>query len=151
MKISFLSLLISVTFTASLLSCSDTTQQKAEKVEDAKVQLQDAKQNLSQARQDSANNYAVFKTAADAQLAANGKTIADLKVKMINDRAEIREKYQKELDAMNDENQFLKDKMDNYKEISSVKWASFKLGFNQDMDALGKSISGLANRNMNKN
>lgn len=113
--------------------------------------MQDAKQNLSQARQDSANNYAVFKTAADAQLAANGKTIADLKVKMINDRAEIREKYQKELDAMNDENQFLKDKMDNYKEISSVKWASFKLGFNQDMDALGKSISGLANRNMNKN
>lgn len=51
MKKSVLSiLLISGAFASVLISCSDTTQQKAEKVEDAKVQLQDAKQNLSQAR-----------------------------------------------------------------------------------------------------
>ncbi len=152
MKKSFLSLLlISGIFTSVLFSCSDTTQQKAEKVEAAKVQLQDAKQNLSQARQDSVNDYAAFKTVADAQLAANDKMIADLKVKMNSDRAAIREKYQKQLSEINAKNELLKDKMNNYKETTSDQWASFKLGFNQDMDALGKSISGLANRNMNKN
>lgn len=47
--------------------------------------------------------------------------IADLKVKMNSDRAAIREKYQKQLDAINDKNQSLKDKMDNYKETTSDK------------------------------
>ncbi|MDE3126280.1 MAG: hypothetical protein KGK14_12245 [Bacteroidota bacterium] len=134
-----------------LVSCSDTTQQKAEKVEAAKIELQEAQHNLSKAKQDSADEYTAFKNAADAKLAANDKIIADLNIKMKSDRAAIRQQYQKDINTMLEKNKSLQDKVDNYKKTSSDDWASFKLSFNKDMDALGKSISGIANKNIKEN
>jgi hypothetical protein len=40
--------------------------------------------------------------------------------------------------------------MQEYKESDKNGWEAFKLSFNKDMDALGKSISEMAQKNMDK-
>jgi uncharacterized protein HemX len=110
----------------------------------------EAKQDLQQARIDSANEYNVYREESEAKLRENDRQIAELKLQMKAERKEIRVKYEKEVVALDEKNENLKIKIKEYKEGDKSNWQSFKEGFNQDLDAVGKSISAMAHRNDKK-
>jgi chromosome segregation ATPase len=138
-----------------LVACSNSSQDKVnnaqEKVDDAKSDVVDAKEDLVQAKKDSASEYEKYKADIQVQLQENDKKIADLKAKIKSDKKEINAKYEKQLNDAQDKNAMMKTRIREYHETSGDKWEEFKYSFNQDMDKLGKSISEMAHKNMDKN
>ena len=55
-----------------------------------------------------------------------------------------------EINKLEKRNKDLKLKIENYEQGPEQKWALFKVDFNNELDALGKSISSMADRNKKK-
>ena len=135
--------------TAGLSSCNFTTEQKAETLENAKQNLDEASADLDKARQDSAET-ANYKVETEIKLRSNDLLIADMKDKMRTERQEIRDRYTKSLDSLDQQNSRLRNNMKTYNSAGKENWEKFKQSFNKEVDALGKSISQLAEKNMKK-
>lgn len=134
---------------ALLVSCNLTTGQKAETLEKAKANVEEASQDLDIAREDSAE-YANYKIDSEKKLRENELLIADMKDRMKSERKETRAKYKMQLDSLDMENSQLRNDMHLYSSKGKENWEKFKTGFNKELDALGKAISQLAERNMKK-
>ena len=126
---------------ALLTSCqssSDKVKNAKDNVNDAEMQVKETQQELDQALQDSIQQ---FKSESNLIIAANEKKIATFKQKIENGSKATKAKYEKEVDALEQENSDLKTKLDKYSDEGATKWQDFKSGFKSDMDSLGKSIS----------
>lgn len=134
---------------ALVVSCNLTTGQKAETLEKAKDNVEEASQDLDIAREDSAE-YANYKIDSEKKLRENELLIADMKDRMKSERKETRAKYKMQLDSLDMENSQLRNDMHLYSSKGKENWEKFKTGFNKELDALGKAISQLAERNMKK-
>lgn len=145
LKMAFLTSIALVVIT----SCNFSTEQKAETLEKAKANVEEATQDLDIARQDSAE-YANYKIESEKRLRENELLIADMKDKMKSERQESMVKYKKQLDSLDMQNSQLRNNMHTYNSQGKANWESFKKGFNKELDALGKAISQLAERNMKK-
>ena len=137
--------------------CNLSPKQEATRVEEAKADVDIAKdhvdeatQELRLARLDSAKAFSKFKEESNQKLAENDQKIAALKVRMERETKELQVKYKEELDELNQKNDQLKARILENKEATSTKWVAFKHEFNRDLDALGRGISTLANRNAKK-
>jgi membrane-associated HD superfamily phosphohydrolase len=139
-----------VLISASIFACNNSTERKAEKVEDAKEDVIKATDALDKAREDSASDYLAYKEASEKQINKNNEKILELKAKIKEEKAELRNKNQEALAELDQKNAKLKQRMQDYKASDKASWEAFKLGFNQDMDALGKSLSAMAQKNMDK-
>jgi DNA anti-recombination protein RmuC len=150
MKTNILKLsLITCLSSAAIIGCSTPH----EKVEDAKVNVTDANNNLEQAKLDSVNiaaEQAQYRIEKQAILDANDQKIAELKKEVKTENKQIREKYEKSINALEEQNEAMKAKMKDYKETTKDKWQDFKDGFNKDIDELGKSISALSKKSPKK-
>ncbi len=122
----------------------NSPKQKAEKLENAEENVIEAQQELNEAVIDSTNEYDRFKAESEAKLIANDVKIAALKDQLKTDKKEIRTKYEKQLTELEQKNAKLKSNIAEYKETDKNKWEKFKVSFNEDLDALGKAISGIA-------
>lgn len=118
--------------------------------------LADAQQNAVEANQDlndaAANSAAVndwesFKAAANAQIAANDKIIADYKVSMTDKNGKLKAAYNQEINTLEKNNKAWKDKLDNYKDDGKNTWEKFKGEFDQDMSKLGSALKGFTVKN----
>ena len=134
--------------------CNLSPKQEATRVEEAKADVDIAKdhvdeatQELRLARLDSAKAFSKFTEESNQKLAENDQKIAALKVRMERETKELQVKYKEELDELNQKNDRLKARMLENKEATSNKWVAFKHEFNRDLDALGRGISSLANKN----
>ena len=137
--------------------CNLSPKQEATRVEEAKADVDIAKdhvdeatQELRLARLDSAKAFSKFKEESNQKLAENDQKIAALKVRMERETKELQVKYKEELDELNQKNDQLKARILENKEATSNKWVAFKHEFNRDLDALGRGISALANKNAKK-
>jgi hypothetical protein len=135
--------------TAGLTSCNFTTEQKAETLEEAKANVETATEDLAIARQDSTET-ANYKVETEIKLKENELLIADMKDKMRTERQESRVRYNRVLDSLNQQNSRLRNNIQTYSSAGKENWEKFKQGFNQELDALGKAISQLAERNSKK-
>lgn len=135
--------------TAGITGCNFTTEQKAETLEDAKTNLEEARADLDQARKDSAD-YANYKVESEIKLKSNDLLIADMKDRMKVVQQDTRDRYIKSLDSLEEQNSRLRNNIKTYNSAGKENWEKFKQGFNQELDALGKSISQLAEKNMKK-
>jgi hypothetical protein len=135
--------------TAVITSCNFSTEQKAETLEKAKANVEEASQDLDIARADSAE-YANYKIESEKKLRENELLIADMKDRMKSERKENRVKYKMQLDSLDMQNSQLRNNMHQYSSQGKENWEKFKKGFNKELDALGKAISQLAERNMRK-
>lgn len=126
-----------------IVGCN-SPKQKAEKLENAEENVIEAQQELNEAVIDSTNEYDRFKAESEAKLIANDVKIAALKDQLKADKKEIRTKYEKQLTELEQKNAKLKSNIAEYKETDKNKWEKFKVSFNEDLDALGKAISGIA-------
>ena len=122
----------------------NSPKQKAEKLENAEENVIEAQQELNEAVIDSTNEYDRFKAESEAKLIANDVKIAALKDQLKADKKEIRTKYEKQLTELEQKNAKLKSNIAEYKETDKSSWEKFKVSFNEDLDALGKAISGIA-------
>lgn len=138
----FLACIAAITIT----SCNFSTEQKAATLEDAKANLEEAREDLDIARADSAE-YANYKIESEKKLKENELLIADMKDRMKSERKESRAKYNKQLDSLDLQNSQLRNNMHKYNSQGKANWELFKKSFNQELDALGKAISQLAERN----
>ena len=135
--------------TAAITSCSFAPEQEASPLEKAKANVKKATQELDMARLDSAE-YANYKIESEKKLRGNELLIADMKDRMKSERKESRIKFEKQLDSLGMQNTRLRNNIQIYNSEGKAKWESFKLSFNKELDALGKAISKIAEKNMNK-
>jgi hypothetical protein len=136
-------ILILLAFSAIILfsACKKSADQK---LADAEVNAEEANQDLNDAEANSAavNDWESFKNAANAQIAANDKIIADYKVSMTGTNGKLKAAYNKEIDALEKTNKAWKAKLDNYKDDGKNSWEAFKGEFDQDMNKLGSALKG---------
>ncbi len=149
-SLTFKNTLAVILISTSVLACNNSTEKKAEKVEDAKEKVIVATEALDKARVDSANEYQMYKEASEKKISENNEKILALKAKIKAEKKALRIENQHALDELDRKNEKLKVRMQQYKNADKNSWEAFKLNFNKDMDALGKSISAMAQKNMDK-
>jgi hypothetical protein len=142
--------IVVVFLSTSAIACNTSTEKKAENVEIAKEKVIIATDALDKARVDSANEYQIYKEASDKKISDNNDKILALKAEIQLEKSELKLKNQKALDELDQKNMKLKLKMQQYKQADKNSWERFKLSFNKELDEMGKSISALAQKNMNK-
>jgi len=134
-----------------MLACNESPADKEVKVEEAQENLDQAQENLMQATTDSINEYAQFKQDSEMKLNSNDEKIALLKEKMTSDKKDLKIKYEKKINELEVRNNNIKTKLQERKENDSeTSWDSFKQSINEEMDQVGKSISDMAQKNMDK-
>lgn len=138
--------LVATVFIAGMLLTSCNT--KSQKVENAEEELQDAREDvtnaridLNLARQDSINEFQLFKTNSQNQIIANERTIAGLKLSIADASQEKKILYEKKLVELEQKNNDLKIKLAEYNEEGTDQWKEFQSEFKRDMDELGDAFS----------
>lgn len=144
MKNSLLTIVTAGTILATIaIGCNSP----ATKVENAKQDLKEARQELSQEQKDSIADFTAFKTESEDRIAGNEKTIAAFKERMVTDKTQTKKADQKVIDELEQRNINMRKKMDEYKYEGKDNWLSFKKEFNHDMDDLGQSLKNLTVKN----
>lgn len=148
-KKSFLNYGLASLMMATLLfsSCTSTTENEAEKTNDAKENLIDAQNDLDQAKKDYAIQYEAFKLESDNRVTENEEIIAQLKEDSKNKSKEVKADLDNQLSVLEQKNKDLKQKVRDYKNDGNDKWESFKVEFNHDMDNLGQALKDLGKKN----
>ena len=114
-----------------------------ENLKDAKQDLIDAKQELKEAQLDSISDYQQFKKESEERISKYEKSIAELRVKIAEEKKENKADKEKLLADLNKKNMALKKELDKFNDQGKDKWNSFVREFNHDMDELGKSLKDL--------
>ncbi len=138
--------LISYAATVAMISCNNSTESKAEKVEEAKENVKDATKELNEARLDSAKQYANYRSEIEQRLIANDNEIAAIKIQIKAEKADTRSNSEKELDKLTQQNNRLKTTLKEHADGSYSTWELFKISLNREVDELGKSISALSHK-----
>ena len=134
----------------AVMSCKSNTEEKEANLEKANEEVIIAQNELTAARMDSINEYAKYRAKMDAKLLENDKQIAEIRAKNKLQKAEIRAKLDKNLDALMQKNEEFKIEIRNQKDGIYSDWEGFKDSFNENLDDFGKSISNLAQENNKK-
>ena len=134
----------------ALTSCNNSPKAKEENLNEAKDEVVDAREDLTQARLDSISDFNKYKESIEKKLTENESVIADLKSKNDSKDKSTQALYLQQLNKLELKNAELKSKLENYKQGPEQKWELFQVDLNKDMDDLGKSISNMAERNMKK-
>ncbi len=80
---------------------------------------------------DTVNEWTLFKTAIEKKIYQSESRIRDLKAK------DNQARYAKQLTRLEQKNNDLRKRMNDYNEEVSVKWEKFKSGINHDIDEVG--------------
>jgi hypothetical protein len=94
---------------------------------------------------DTASDYQRYKKEEEVKIRNNEKTIADLRADLAKDNQANRDKYNQRISKLEQKNNELKKKIEEYKEDKndSPRWNSFKKDFGKSMDELGQSMKDL--------
>lgn len=144
MKNSMLTLTLAICLAGGFLTSCKTS---AEKVENAKDEVDAATQDLNKANKEYLADIEQYKRETADKIAANNQSIAEFNARMESEKAEVRADYQKKIASIVQKNSDMKKKMDEYKAEGKDQWEKFKSEFNRDMDELGKAFKNLATDN----
>lgn len=146
MKKSLLILAMALFATGTLISGCQSSAKNVEDAEsnlqDAKANVADARQDLKEARKDSISAYQQFRKDAEVKIDANEQKIAELKVKIANENAENRARYEKRVAVLEQRNREMRRNLDEFREDGKENWQAFKVRFDHDMDAFGAAFKG---------
>jgi predicted RNase H-like nuclease (RuvC/YqgF family) len=92
---------------------------------------------------DSISEYQQFKKESEEKIDDFEKSIAEFKTKIANAKAETKAEYEKKLTSLEQKDNALKKKLEEYKEDGQDNWSKFKSEFSHDMDELGIAIKDL--------
>lgn len=134
-----------------LMACNETPKDKELKVEEAQENLEEAQQTYEQTTSDSINEHAAFVKETEMNLQANDEKIAALKMKMTSEKKDMKIKYEKKIKEIEDRNNKIKNNLKEHDQDNQSNWSQFKDNVNKEMDEIGKSISEMAQKNLEKN
>jgi hypothetical protein len=123
-----------------ITGCGKTSEQK---VEGAKENFEGVKDDLQDAKTAYLAEWQAFKEEADEKIDANQKRIEAFKANMSKAGSKVKENYNKQVAVLEQKNQDMKNKLAEYKDDGQSKWKEFKTNFNNDMDAIGKTMTDL--------
>jgi len=121
----------------------------AQKVKNAKSDVNEANEDLAKAQEEYLKDVESYRKETADMVAINNKSIAELKDKIKDEKEEAKAQYQKQIGALEQKNNDLKARMDNYKVEGKDKWKMFKTEFSHDMSELGKAFKDLVVKNTN--
>ena len=122
----------------TLIGSAQTADKKASS---ARKDVAKSEHKLTEAKKDSAANYQNFKMEAELKIIKNEKSIAELKGKKPNDNKDIQAEYDKNVLALEQRNNTLRDKLNEYNASDKSVWLSFKNDFNTNIEELIKVLS----------
>jgi len=131
---------------ALLMSCNSS----ANKVEDAQENVIDARNDMVEAEDDLAIANAEYladvenyRVETNARIEKNKAMMANLRAKMNYGKEQTKEAYNKYIDDLEQQNNDLQNKMDEYKADTNENWEQFKAEFNHDMQELENGFNSL--------
>ncbi len=119
----------------------------AQKVQEAKQVVIEAKQDLRQAQQDVQDEFQKFKNEANEEIRINENRIAELRINIEGEDADLRERTGRRIDALEKRNHELKEKLEDFKDDGRNDWKEFKKEFKHDLDGLGEAFNNIGVRN----
>jgi hypothetical protein len=122
---------------AVLSSC----QSKEQKLENAQENVVKANDDLAQAQNE-------YREEQENMLRENEKDIEAYRASLKNEKEEMRVKYERRVDSLEERNKELRARLDGYNDKTSDKWESFKREFNHDMGELKGSLKDLGKNNV---
>ena len=144
MKKSILSIAASALIAgAFLISCSTSS----EKVENAQNNVKEANKDLDKANEEYLKDVEAYKKETADKVMSNDQIIAELKAKLKHEKKAAKAEYNRKVDELEQKNNEMKKKMDDYKTDGKEKWELFKADFNKGMDEIGKSLKDLTSSN----
>ena len=139
MKKSILIMSIGILMTSIALSGCQSSTNKTQNAKDnmlgEKIGTVDSVNSIGQVQQDSITAFQNFKEESEAKLESYQDTITSLKGKI------AKVKYEKKLAVIEQKNNDLKQKLEDFKYDGQGKWVTFKTEFNHNMDDLGDALS----------
>lgn len=138
------SVLIALGVGLALSACTTS----ADRVADAKENVADARKELAEARDEHFLDMEKFRKQTADKIAANNATLADFKARMAQDRSVTGEKFNTNIRQLEEKNDALKRKINEYQTNNKTDWDRFKDEFNRDMTELGKALKNLSVENV---
>ncbi len=138
MKQTILTLSTAALITGSLFSSCGTPTEKTTTIEKTTTTIEPGQPDPAQ--QQYIADMESYRKANAERIAANEKSLAELKVKIETEKADAKAESKKKLAELEEKNNELKKKLDEYKYDTKENWESFKSEFGHDMDGLGKSF-----------
>lgn len=129
-----------------LMSCSNS----ADRVDDAKQDVVKADSNLVVAQEEFLADVENYRRTTSEKVAENEKNIAEFKARVEQDKKIAKADYNLKIAELEQKNNDLRMKMENYRADSKEQWESFKIEFNHDMDEVGKAFKDLTVNNVKK-
>lgn len=143
------SILIMTAFTiitgAILTSCNTP----AKKVDSAQDNVIEAKEDLVDAKEEYLVEIENYRKETALRIKANNQSIVDFNKKIENEKNDAKAEYEKQIAALEQKNNNLEKRLDNYKVDGEDNWIVFKTEFNNDMDKLGQAFKDLTVKNVN--
>jgi hypothetical protein len=141
-KIIYCLAFITLVSVSTALVCCQTP---AQKEEDAKANVQDANNQLTDAKQEVNAEYPAFKRNAEEQIAINETHIAELRAKLSDSgKAPLDAMRKQKIDNLEKRNADLRSRLYGY-ETERSDWETFKDGFNREMDKLHNAFTDFGN------
>lgn len=81
------------------------------------------------------------------QIGANEKSIAEFRTQITKEKKEIKATYEKSLAELEQKNDMLKEKLNDFKDDETDNWNSFKTEFSGDMNDLGTALKNFSVKN----
>jgi hypothetical protein len=116
----------------------------ARKVENAQEEVTEAKEELDEANREYAIEIEKYKKDTESIVMTNQKILDDFKLRIENEKSVVKAKYNKVIAKLEEKNNDMGKKMDDYKAEGEEQWESFKTEFSMDMDNLGKAFKDLS-------
>jgi len=134
------------TFIAGIVLTGCNT--SSEQLENAQENVVEANKELAQANQEYLADITNYRQETASRIAANEESIKEFNARIAHDKKAVKADYKKKIAALEQKNNEMKLRMENYKEDGKDKWFIFKTEFSHDMNEMGKAFKDLTVKNV---
>ncbi|KOY84449.1 hypothetical protein AD998_20850 [bacterium 336/3] len=131
--------IISLFLVIALTSCTTPS----EKVEDAENKVKNADKELEKAKEAYLEDVKKSKAEALDRLVKHQQEVIAFKEKIAVEKQEIKDKYTQKITELEEKNQKIKERLENYQTDDENQWKNFKKELNHDIEEIGKAIKNL--------
>lgn len=136
----FLAILTALVSVTLLTGCITTTPE-----EDAALDIQDSLLEPEKVPLTiTAEEWKTFKDVAESKIRINQVSIGEYKYKLAKSGKAVDPLDEKKAEVLEQQNNLMKTRLVSYGNNSQEDWKTFSIGFNHDMDVLGRALTDLA-------
>lgn len=145
MKKLMMTLTVATMLIGTIITSCNTAAKDVEKSKDAVVKAAD---DLNKAQQAYLLDVQNYRKEIMIKIDDNKVTIANFKIRMKDEKDDIKSIYKNQIALLEQRNDDMKVKLDAYQVDKKDDWDKFKIEFNHDMDELGKAFKDLTVKNI---